>query len=728
MAGLKETSGLNFATEKESLSKFFQEYQTTEDFSDPIYGRNYYLSQLQQISDRTKTLLEVYIEDLDSYFIADDKTNLVYNIINNTKRYQKMMMEVVDTLLPSANRDFVGTVQDVILNQRLLTSHPEHIPAEIKRRYELIICYKPSNKLEILPLRHVGSNQVGKLINVKGIVTRTSDVKPHISVASFVCDVCGHEEFKTVGGMTYLPLFECNSEVCKASHSRGNLHQQTRGSKFISFQEIRIQEPSDQVPMGQVPRSLKVFAYGHSTRSCSPGDLITISGVFLTMPYLGFRAITAGLIHDTFLEAFKISRDKKSYRESNLSTEMVEKLRTERNNREIYSLLSKSIAPEIHGLEDVKKALLLLLVGGVSKEMQDGMKIRGDINILLMGDPGVAKSQLLKHISTLAPRGIYTTGKGSSGVGLTAAVIKDSVTNEMSLEGGALVLSDQGICCIDEFDKMEERDRTSIHEVMEQQSVSIAKAGITTTLNARTSILAAANPLYGRYDRRKTPHENINLPAALLSRFDLVFLLLDNHDLQADLALAEAVTYVHQHLRSKDKEQEILLDANFMRAYIAEAKRINPIIPSNLHNFVIQKYVEKRQEQTEINKAGYVYVTPRTLLGIIRLAQGLARLRFSDVIDQDDIEEGLRLMEASRNSVNQDSAPRQRVDPISAVFKIIREECKKGENLTASRTAILKRVLGKGFSETELNQALDAYSDLNVIMLSNEKNLVTLIQ
>ena len=270
---------------------------------------------------------------------------------------------------------------------------------------------------------------------------------------------------------------------------------------------------------------------------------------------------------------------------------------------------------------DVKKSLLLQLVGGCSRSLKDGLRIRGDMHVCLMGDPGVAKSQLLKHVAKLAPRGVYTTGKGSSGVGLTASVLKDTFTGELMLEGGALVLADQGICCIDEFDKMEDSDRTAIHEVMEQQTVSIAKAGITTSLNARTSVLAAANPQYGRYNPRRSPSENINLPQALLSRFDILFLLMDKVNADADFNLAKHVCHVHQYNNAPSVDMDEVFDAQFLRAYIAQAQRHEPFVPQSLTEYITSAYISMRCDEEESATREYFFTTARTLLSILRLSQ-----------------------------------------------------------------------------------------------------------
>ncbi|XP_061009577.1 DNA replication licensing factor MCM7 isoform X3 [Dama dama] len=665
----------DYVLEKEKVKKFLQEFYQDEESGKKQFK---YGNQLVQLAHREQVAMYVDLDD-----IAEDDPELVDSICENTKRYARLFADAVQELLPQyKEREVVNKdVLDVYIEHRLMMeqrsrdpgaarSPQNQYPPELMRRFELYFQGPSSSKPRVI--REVRADSVGKLVTVRGIVTRVSEVKPRMVVATYTCDQCGAETYQPIQSPTFMPLIMCPSQECQTNRSGGRLYLQTRGSKFIKFQEMKMQEH--------------------------------------------------GLLSETYLEAHRIVKMSKSEEDESAAGELSREELRQIAEEDFYEKLAASIAPEIYGHEDVKKALLLLLVGGVDQSPR-GMKIRGNINICLMGDPGVAKSQLLSYIDRLAPRSQYTTGRGSSGVGLTAAVLRDSVSGELTLEGGALVLADQGVCCIDEFDKMAEADRTAIHEVMEQQTISIAKAGILTTLNARCSILAAANPAYGRYNPRRSLEQNIQLPAALLSRFDLLWLIQDRPDRDNDLRLAQHITYVHQHSRQPPAQFEPL-DMKLMRRYIAMCREKQPAVPESLADYITAAYVEMRREAWASKDA--TYTSARTLLAILRLSTALARLRMVDTVEKEDVNEAIRLMEMSKDSLLGDKGQTARTQrPADVIFATVRELVSEGQSVRFSEAE--QRCISRGFTPAQFQAALDEYEELNVWQVNTARTRITFV-
>ncbi|CAD5116938.1 DgyrCDS5777 [Dimorphilus gyrociliatus] len=720
----------DYTEERETARKFLAEFCSDGDKKG--LGKNYkYAPQLVKIAHREQTAIEIDIDD-----ISEHDPDLAEAIGMNTRRYVNLFSDIISEMLPDYKDPTLGPVVkdtlDVYINhrQRLENqNHPEQettrnarnrYPPELMRRFE--VYFKATQHQKAQAVRDVKAESIGKLVCVKGIVTRSTQVKPMMQVATYTCDQCGHETYQPIQSPVFMPLLLCPSTECTTNKSGGRLYLQTRGSKFIRFQELKIQEHSDQVPVGNIPRSMTVYCRGELTRQAQPGDHVLVTGVYLPMMRHGFKQLVGGLLSETYLDAHRVIKMNKTVGEDAGVTD--DDVLKHLEDEDFYDKLAYSVAPEIYGHEDVKKALLLLLVGGVDKSPK-GMKIRGNINICLMGDPGVAKSQLLSYIDRLAARSQYTTGRGSSGVGLTAAVLKDPITNEMTLEGGALVLADRGICCIDEFDKMMDSDRTAIHEVMEQQTISIAKAGIMTSLNARVSILAAANPAFGRYNPKKTVEQNIQLPAALLSRFDLLWLIQDKPDRENDLRLAQHITYVHQH-NVQPPSQFKPLPMNVIRHYISMCQKQQPIIPEALTEYLTASYVELRKEARN-NKNTAVFTSARSLLAVLRLSTALARLRLSDEVSKDDVREAIRLMETSKASLTSEMESGRYQSPTDMIFALIQEMIPPSGPRTVKLADIIDRCTSKGFTPDQVEKTVDEYEELNVWQVNSGRSKLTFV-
>jgi replicative DNA helicase Mcm len=493
-------------------------------------------------------------------------------------------------------------------------------------------------------LRKLGSKQMGKIVMIEGIVVRATPVRPMVMIASFKCKRCGQiNRVEQTGQFLKAPAV-CASPDCGQN---GPFEFVQEESTFIDSQDLRLQEKPEDLPPGQLPRTLNVkLVGGEIVDLARPGDHVSIVGIVRAFAPSrpGIGKLRTFILQ---LDANSLEVLGKEPETSPPSIEEEEKILELAKDPWVHRKIMSSIAPSIYGYEHIKEAIMYLLFGGVSKSLPD-ITIRGEMNALLIGDPGTAKSQLLQYVARIAPRGLYTSGRGTTAAGLTAAVIREK-GGGMSLEAGALVLADKGIACIDEMDKMRPEDRVAIHEAMEQHTVSVAKGGIVATLNARTAILAAANPSLGRYEPHRTVAENISLPVTILSRFDLIFVLRDVPDREADGKMSHHILEIHRRGSSPVEAQ---IEAELLRKYISYAKGIKPVLSNEALKRLSDFYLAMRgASETE---GSPVAITARQLESLVRVAEARARVALRKEVSAEDAEAAIAIMKRSLEEVGID--------------------------------------------------------------------------
>jgi len=495
---------------------------------------------------------------------------------------------------------------------------------------------------EHYPLRRVGEQHLGKLLLLDGIIVRATPVKPFLMRAAFRCRKCTSVTYVDQEG----PVMR-EPELCGRCKSKIFEFLEDE-STFINLQEMYMQERPEDLPPGQLPRALEVKAGEDLVDIARPGDRVSVTGIVKTQQEK-VGSSTKLRTFTLFFEANYIDVSGKELETVEISPEEEEQILEMAKDPWIHRKLLTSLAPSIYGYESIKEAILYLLFGTVTTTLPDGISLRGEVNTLLVGDPGTAKSQLLQYVAKVAPRGLYTSGRGSTAAGLTAAVVRDK-SGGLALEAGALVLADKGVCSIDEIDKMKPDDRVAIHEAMEQHTVSIAKGGIVATLNARASVLAAANPALGRYDPYKNITENISLPVTILSRFDLIFIMRDTPDPEHDEKMSDHILTLH---RTKATPSVVPLTPEMLRKYISYAHRIEPVLSEDAAKVLKSFYLKMRASSGTADSP--IAITPRQLEALIRLSECRARSLLRKEVTVEDAESIIKLMTFSLQAVGIDT-------------------------------------------------------------------------
>jgi len=644
----------------------------------------------QEVDQRLRDLQRSYVDFLDD---GDDQgiyDRLVRDMIDAKER--RIIVNINDLRRSNAERAkalLKDCFEEVAAFHRALKEFVGSIDATYaKETEEFAVGFEGSFGAKHVTPRTLTSKHLGNLVCLEGIVTKCSLVRPKVVKSVHYCPATGKTMERSYTDMTSFDPYPSTAAYPTADEDGNPLQTEFGLSRYKDHQTLTIQEMPEKAPTGQLPRSIDVICDNDLVDKCKPGDRVQIVGCYRCLPGKqgGF---TSGTFR-TILITNQVTLMSKEVT-PNITGDDVQKCKKfSKQKGDVFEMLSKSLAPSIHGHEYIKKALLCMLLGGVEKNLPNGTRLRGDVNILLIGDPSVAKSQLLRYVLQTAPRAITTTGRGSSGVGLTAAVTTDQETGERRLEAGAMVLADRGIVCIDEFDKMSDMDRTAIHEVMEQGRVTISKAGIHARLNARCCVLAAANPVWGRYDLYKTPMENIGLQDSLLSRFDCLFIMLDTIDVDSDRKISDHVVRMHRYrspneqdgdvlaiageadiLTTKDleatdnddeetpiwekydallhgnsrKKTDKIVSVSFMKKYIHIAKCIKPVLTQEACEVITEEYTKLRANDLESDMAKTAPVTARCLETLIRLASAHAKARLSKVVEMEDAMLAIQLVQ-----------------------------------------------------------------------------------
>ena len=610
------------------------------------------------------------------------------------------------------------------------------IDVSMEQKLQLHFRVKNIPESQKILIRKIRANRLGSFIAVEGLIKKITEVRPKLEVAAFQCQKCGavirieqdedilkepSECYEDQGGCGRVSSFKLSTTL----------------STFIDSQKIEIQENPEGLRGGAQPERISAHLEDDLVGGVAPGDRVIVNGILHSVAkYRGALRLTS---FDKTMDAVSIESQEFAFEEVEVTKEDEKKILKTSKDPMIYEKMRKSIAPTIYGLDIEKDALVLQLFGGIAKEMPDGTRTRGDIHALLVGDPGTAKSQMLSYMAKLAPRSVYASGKASSAAGLTAAAVRDEFgEGQWTLEAGALVLADKGLACIDEIDKMEETDRSSLHQAMEQQEVSIAKAGINATLKTRCAVLAAANPKLGRFDEFMPMHEQINMPPALLSRFDLIFSILDRPNRNTDTELAIHILQshkggeIHEHINkipdelySKEQEAKFMkhvlpvFEPEFLRKYVAYAKRnVFPVMTDDALDILQNYYVDFRSSSQDS-----VPFTPRQLEAFVRLAESSARIRLSQEATVDDAKRAISIIDQYLRRVGTDrETGRFDIDIIATgishsqhermrlLLDIIQRLCTESEDNSVNRADIISEAEIQGIESRKVEDALDRLS------------------